>query len=244
MKPDKTAHTHRTIMFSELAKVMDHGIEGDNYLDLIHDNVINKATKSGISHTSRYLKRLYDFDSSVPQFIAFKHFWRNSEEKYKPILAILYALGNDFLLAESIPVMNDTQIGKKVTVESLENNIENHYPQKYSENTRRSSAQNIASSWKQAGFITGKVKNIRTQTDITYLVVAFSFLMAYLNGIRGDFILKSNWVKALSLDEKTIRSHAIEAAKRDLLQYQFAGNVTSITFTNLLKKLNIDGIEN
>ena len=134
--------------------------------------------------------------------------------------------------------------GKKVTVESLEHNIENHYPQKYSVNTRRSLAQNIASSWKQAGFITGKIKNLRTQPDINYLVVAFAFLLAYLNDVRGDFILKSNWVKALSLDENTIRALAIEAGKRDLLQYQFAGNVTSITFNNLLNKLNVNGFEN
>ena len=130
------------------------------------------------------------------------------------------------------------------SIDILENNIENHYPQKYSPNTRRSSAQNIASSWKQAGFITGKVKNIRTQPEINYLVVAFAFFLAYLNGLRGDFILKSDFVKALSLDERTIRSLAVEAGKRDLLQYQFAGNVTSITFKNLLNNLNINGIEN
>jgi hypothetical protein len=51
-------------------------------------------------------------------------------------------------------------------------------------------------------------------------------------------------VKALTLDERTIRSLAIEAAKRDLLQYQYAGNVTSITFKNLLNKLDINGFEN
>ena len=105
-------------------------------------------------------------------------------------------------------------------------------------------AQNLASSWKQAGFITGKVKNIRTQPEINYLVLAFAFLLAYLNGIRGDFILKSDYVKALSLAERMSRSLATEAGKRDLLQYQFAGNVTSITFNNLLQKLNIDGLEN
>jgi len=231
-------------MFAELFKVMDHGNENDNHMDSLHQNVINKATQSGISKTSRYLKSLYDFDLSKPGFKAFKHFWNISDEKEKPILAIIYAIGKDYLLAESITVLNNIKPGYKVSVEKLEENIESHYPQKYSDNTRRSLAQNIASSWKQAGFITGKIKNIRTQPDINYLVVAFAFLMAYLNGIRGDFILKSNWVKALSLDENTIRSLAIEASKRDLLQYQFAGNVTSITFTNLLKKLNINGIEN
>lgn len=244
MKPVKTVHTGRTIMFAEFKKVMDHGIDNDAYLDTLHLNVFNKATKSGITYTSRFLKRLYDFDISLASFKALKHFWSISDEQERPLLAILYAIGNDFLLSESIPIVSNTELGMKVTVESIEGNIETLYPHKYSANTKRSIAQNIASSWKQAGFIKGKVKNIRTQPDIGYLVVAFAFILAYLNGVRGDFILKSNWVKALSLDESTMRSLAIEAGKRDLLQYQFAGNVTSITFNNLLDKLNINGLEN
>jgi len=244
VKPEKTIHTSRTIMFAELAKVMNHGIESDNYYDTFKQNVISKATQSGITKTSRYLKSLYDLDASQPQFMAFKHFWSIAHERDKPLLALIYAIGNDYQLKNSIPVINNTEIGKKVTVESIESNIENLYPQKYSANTKRSMAQNIASSWKQAGFITGKVKNIRTQPEINYLVLTFAIFMAYLNGLRGDFILTSDWVKALTLDERTIRSLAIEAAKRDLLQYQYAGSITSITFKNLLNKLNINGFEN
>jgi len=223
---------------------MNHGIESDNYYDTLKQNVISKATQSGITKTSRYLKSLYDLDASQPQFMAFKHFWSIAHERDKPLLALIYAIGNDYQLKNSIPVINNTEIGKKVTVESIESNIENLYPQKYSANTKRSMAQNIASSWKQAGFITGKVKNIRTQPEINYLVLTFAIFMAYLNGLRGDFILTSDWVKALTLDERTIRSLAIEAAKRDLLQYQYAGSITSITFKNLLNKLNINGFEN
>lgn len=231
-------------MFSELAKVMNHGIEDDNYIDSLQQNVINKATQSGISKTSRYLKSLYDFDLSQPEFRAFKHFWNMASENDRPILALLYAIHNDHLLSESIPIITTTELGKKATVESIEDNIETLYPKKYSANTRRSMAQNIASSWKQAGFITGKVKNIRTQPEISYQVVAFASLLAYLNGVRGDFILKSNWIKAFCLDDKTIRYLLMEASKRDLLQYQFAGNVTSITFNKLLTKLDINGFEN
>jgi len=231
-------------MFAELAKVMNHGIESDNYYDTLKQNVISKATQSGITKTSRYLKSLYDLDASQPQFMAFKHFWSIANERDKPILALIYAIGNDYQLKNSISVINNTEIGKKVTVESIESNIENLYPQKYTNNTLRSMAQNIASSWKQAGFITGKVKNIRTQPEINYLILTFALVMAYLNGLRGDFILTSDWVKALTLDERTIRSLAIEAAKRDLLQYQYAGSITSITFKNLLNKLNINGFEN
>lgn len=244
MNPEKTVHTGRTIMFKELQKVMNHGLDNDDYVDAIKQNVFNKATKSGVSYTAKFLRRLYDFDMSLPTFKAFKHFWYIADEREKPLLAIIYAIGNDYQLKNSIPVINNTEIGKKVTVESIEGNIENLYPQKYTNNTLRSMAQNIASSWKQAGFITGKVKNIRTQPEINYLVLTFAIFMAYLNGLRGDFILTSDWVKALTLDERTIRSLAIEAAKRDLLQYQYAGSITSITFKNLLNKLNINGFEN
>ena len=244
MNPTKTVHTGRTIMFAELQKVMDFAIGNDNYLDALNQNVINKKTSSGIKNTTNYLTVLYKFNLKYPPFKAFKYFWQIVEDNDKTILALLYAIGNDYLLAESIPVVVSTKPGDKVTVEKMEENIESYYPKRYSENTRKSMAQNLASSWKQVGFIKGKIKNIRAQPVIGYKVVAFAFFMAYLNGLRGDFILTSNWVKALSLSDQIVRELAIEAAKMDLLQYQYAGNITSISFNNLINKLEINGIEN
>lgn len=238
----KTIHTSRTIMFAELAKVMDFAIQNDDYLTSLNQNVINKKSQSGIEKTTVYLKNLYSFDTQYPPFRALKYFWQNSEVMDRPKLAILYAIGNDRLLAESIPIITETKVGIKVTVERVEENIEANYPKRYSPNTRRSMAQNIASSWKQAGFITGKIKNIRTQPEISYNLLAFAFLMAYMDGERGDFILTSKWTKALCLGDIQLRELAFEASKRDLLQYQYAGNVTSISFNNFFKKLGIDGI--
>jgi len=229
-------------MFAELAKVMDHAIEDDNYLGSLSQNIINKKTNSGIKETTHRLKKLYSFDLKYNPFKALKYFWQISDEKDKPILTLIYAIGHDFLLAESIPVVMETKLGEKVTIEKIDENIVLYYPNRYSEKTRKSIAQNLASSWKQAGFITGKVKNIRTQPDISYLVVAFAFFMAYLDELRGDFILTSKWVKALSLSDSIVRELAIEAAKRDFMQYQFAGSVTAISFNNLTNKLEINGI--
>lgn len=229
-------------MFAELTKIMDHAIQDDNYVDSLNQNVINKKTKSGITKTTGYLKSLYSFDINYPPFKALKHFWQISDEKEKPLLALLYAIGHDYILNECISVITDTKLGDKVTIEKLEEIFESNHPNKYSDNTRKSMAQNIASSFKQAGFITGKVKNIRTQPIIGYNIVAFAFFMAYLAELRGDFILTSKWVKALSLSDTIVRELAIEAAKRDLMQYQYAGSVTAISFKNLIKKLEINGI--
>ncbi len=230
------------MMFAELSKVMDHAIADDSYLDSLNQNIANKKTKTNQDKTTSYLKQLYGFDLKYIPFKLFKYFWHISEEKDKPILTLLYAISQDYLLEESYPVVATTKLGDKVTIEKLEENLDSYYPDRYSKNTRKSVAQNIASSWKQAWFITGKVKNIRTQPDIGYHSIVFAFLLAYCNGDRGDFLLSSKWSKALCIGDTQIRELAIEAAKRDLLQYQYAGSVTSISFNNLFSKLGIDGI--
>jgi hypothetical protein len=238
----KTIHTSRTLMFAELTRVMDHAAQDDRYLESLKENVTNKSTKSNQEKTLRYLTQLYGFNHNELAFKCFKYFWQQAAELEKPLLALLYALDNDYLLSESIPVVLSTPTGEKVSTGKLEANIEALHPGRFSDNTRRSIAQNIASSWKQAGYITGKIKNIRTQTHPSYLVVSLALLLSYLNGDRGDYILKSKWVKGLGIGEDQVRELAFEAAKRDLLQYQFAGAVTTISFSNLLNKLGIHGI--
>jgi len=231
-------------MYAELEKVMAYSLEGDNFLESLGHNVTGKKSNSGVEKTANYLKRLYGFDKKYPPFVAFKYFWKNSEPNEKPLIAFLYAINQDDLLAESIQVLQNVKPGEKASVELFEEVIEKHHPNQYSPNTRKSMAQNIASSWKQAGFIEGKVKNIRIVPEITYRVACFAFLLAYLNGSRGDFIWSSISVNALCLFESRLRELAIECAKKDLMQYQYAGSVTAISFTNLLNKIGINGNTN
>ncbi|MEY5049171.1 MAG: hypothetical protein RLZZ175_2530 [Bacteroidota bacterium] len=240
MNKSITIHTHRTIMFSELEKVMANAIENDSYIEAMSNNVTGKKSADGIKRTTIFLTKIYSFDLENPFFKALKYFWMISDSSEKPLIAFIYAINQDYLLAQSVNVISNTTIGNKTTVESFEENIEKYHPNKYSANTRRSMAQNLASSWKQAGFIDGKVKNIRTQPEITYRVACFAFLLAYINGDRGDFIWGSIGVNALCLYESKLRELAIECAKKDLMQYQYAGSVTAINFTNLLNKIEIN----
>lgn len=229
-------------MFSELEKVMEISKENDNFLESLNSNVYGKKSADGVRRTGAFLKRLYGFDMKYPLFLAFKYFWNNSEASDKSILAIVYAINHDDLLAESVQVLQNTKPGAKAAIGSFEERIEKYHPNQYSPNTRRSLAQNIASSWKQAGFINGKVKNIRVQPEISYYVACFAFLLAYLKSERGDFIWNSIGVTALCLSESKLRNLAVECAKRDLMQYQYSGSVTAISFIPLLNKIGIDGI--
>lgn len=241
MKDFKTIHTSRTIMFAELEKVMDYSMDDGNFLESLGQNVTGKKSNSGVEKTANYLKRLYSFDSNNPQFSTFKYFWKITEPAEKPLIAFVYAINHDDILAESIQVLLATKHGDKVAIETFEDEIEKYHPNQYSPNTRKSMAQNIASSWKQAGFITGKMKNIRTQPEIGYKVACFAFLLSYLKGDRGDFIWNSKGVKSLCVSESKLRELAIECAKNDLMQYQYAGSVTAIGFNNLLNKIGING---
>jgi len=232
------------MMFAELERVMAYSLESDNFLEALGHNITGKKSNSGVEKTANYLKRLYTFDMNYPLFIAFKYFWKIADPNEKPLIAFVYAINQDKLLAESIQVLQSIKLGKKAAIELFEEVIEKYHPNQYSANTRRSMAQNIASSWKQAGFIEGKVKNIRVQPEISYRIACLAFLLAYIKGDRGDFIWNSTGVNALCLYESKLRELAIECAKKDLMQYQYAGSVTAISFTNLLNKIGINGDKN
>lgn len=241
MKKTGSIHQARTIMFSELEKVMDFSVDNDTFFDSLENNVFGKKSSDGVRQTGQFLRKLYGFDVNNPQFAAFKYFWKITESDDKKHLAFLYAVTQDDYLAESIPVLQKVKPGHKVSVELFEELIGKYHPNKYSPNTRKSMAQNIASSWKQAGFIEGKVRNIRVEPEIGYKVACFAFLLAYLQGDRGDYIWNSIPVKSLNLPESRLRELAAECAKYDLMQYNHAGSITSIGFKTLLQKIGLNG---
>jgi hypothetical protein len=234
----KTVHVHRTIMFKELEKVMDYSTEKDNYAEALQNNVFGKKSADGIKQTSNFLTRIYLFDAESPFFRSFKYFWQIAGDAEKPLITFLFAFSQDYLLHESLPVIMETKLGEKVTLEAFKESLEKHYPNKYSKVTSHSIGKNLASSWKQAGFIEGKTKNIRVQPEITFTVAAFAFFLAYLKGDRGEFILRSPIVNSLCLNENRLRELAIEASMQELLQYQYGGSVTSFSFPQLISKLN------
>ena len=228
-------------MFAEFEKVMSHSLENLNFLEALESNVTGKKSGSGIHYTASFLKRLYGFRLDDPCFLALIYFWKLSEPNERPLITLLFAVLNDDILAESKDVIHSVEPGQKVNVDLIEAMIIQFQPNSYSANTLRSMAQNIASSWKQAGYIQGKIKNVRSEPTITFRVACFAFLLAYLRGDRGDYIWNSLPVKALGLPEGKLRELALECARKDLMQYQYAGNVTAISFTNLLSKIGIHG---
>lgn len=242
--PFASVHTSRTMMFAELSKLMDFSSGADtNFELLLNENIIAKQTQANKNKTTKYLKSLYLFSEKDPAFKMFHYLWGLIPVQQKPLLAFLIAITRDTLLAESIDtVMNITPVNR-VSIQLLEECVESKHPKKYSEKTLLSIAQNIASSWKQSGHITGKVKNIRTQVNPSYYHVTYALFLGYISGLRGEFLFNTKWTKALDCSDNELRILAQEAAIRDLITFQFAGNIVILNFKSLIHKLNIYGIE-
>lgn len=199
---------------------------------VMEENVFNKRTASSKKKTIQYLTQLYGFGGEDSAFRAFESYWDRAKDESKPMLAFLYAMSRDYLLQESVKFVKGVPFEEKATVEGFEENISKHHPGRFSPITLRSVAKNLASSWKQAGYIEGKIKNIRKENPPDYLATAFALLMAYLEGLRGEFLLGHVCVRALDVDREGLLGLVKSAADRDLLRYNHSGATMAITFKN------------
>ncbi len=230
-------------MFAELARVMNYATASGNFHDSLGENVVGKRTKSNLDKTNILLQKLYTFNPQYAPFRAFAYFWPMAGETDQRIMAMLLALGREPLLAESVELVLQTRLGDPVTVEQLLAGLEHRHPGRYSTSSAHAIAQRLASSWKQAGYLEGKVKTRRVQPQPQRYAVTFALLLAFLHGERGEFILRSKWVQALGLPEAEVRKLAADAALHNLLQYQAAAAVTVFAFPQLFNTLGLHGLQ-
>ena len=237
LNKSKTIHTSRTIMSNELIEVMDFPKENKGYVQIMDENVFNKKTDSSKKKTITYLIQLYSFRNDDKKFISLEDYWNKVEDSEKPLLALLLAVSKDYLMSESVNLVKSVKHNNKASKEEFIANIEYFYPNRFSENTVRSISQNIASSWKQAGYVLGKIKNIRTECKPSYLSVAFAFLMAYIDDCRGDYLFEHPSVKALDTTKDEILLLLKAASDRELLNFNKSGTSTIVSFDNYLNKI-------
>jgi len=235
MSKSTTIHTSRTIMSAELIEVLDFPKENLDYFEIMANNVFNKKTESSKKKTIKYLTQLYNFRKDDKKFLCLENYWNKIEDREKPFVALLFAVSKDYLLQESVGFIKSVKHSSKASIENFEANIDRHHPNRFTPKTLRSVSQNVASSWKQAGYVVGKMKNIRTECPPSYFAVAFAFLMAYIDDFRGDYLFNHPSVKALDATKEEILSLVKAASDRELLDYNRAGASIVISFDKYLK---------
>lgn len=232
-----SVHTSRTMMSAELTTLLavspSEATKNDYFRAIIEDNLLGKTTLTTRKLTAERLAELYGLDGNICLFRVMRHFWIK-EDPGRPVLALLCALARDTLLRTSIECILQINYGEQLTCADMVTFLETLSPGRFSRATITSTAQNINSTWTQAGYLAGRVKKKRTQPYITPATVAYALFLAYLEGARAQRLFDSFWVRALDISKDKAHELAVVSSQQGWLDYRRAGDVIDVRFPDLL----------
>ncbi len=234
---DKGTHTSRTIMFKELALLLEDqepNASRDAYVSaIIDENCLGKRTVSTRKLTCQRLSELYGLNPSIPIFRILRHLWQ-VDENGRPLLAFITALARDPLLRVTsttiLQIPNGEELMRQKLMDSLRQSVEN----RLNTGTLDTTVRNISSSWTQSGHLKGRVRKIRQKVKPTPVVTAYSLLLAYILGARGSGLFNTLWAKVLDTPAEELIYLAIEAKRLGFLDLSQAGGVIEVSFTRML----------
>jgi hypothetical protein len=232
-----SVHTSRTMMLAELSLTLDHvGVKAktDEYISaVVEQNVLGKPTQTTRKRTAQRLVELYTLDQTRPVFRLLRHFW-TADPAARPMLACLAAAARDPLLRDTTPFVVAVPVGAVVDSKDVAKHLGEKFSGRFSVATLTSTSQNLASSWTQAGYLTGRLNKKRTRPVVTPVLVTYALLLGYLCGTRGKMLLDTIWTRMLDRTSAEIADLATDASKQGWLNYKAVGPVVEITFPGLL----------
>jgi len=234
---DGGAHISRTMMLSELEAALSAvpaGSGSDDYrAAVLGRNVLGKTTDSTRKKTLRHMRELYALDEAVPIFGLLRKLQAVDRGASLPLLAIQVAWSRDPLLRATTQPVLDAATGDRVERASLVQAFEEVFPNQYSAATLKTTTQNAASSWTQAGHLGGVVKKVRMQIKPTPVAVTMALFLGQLAGHHGAEVFASPWVRLLDLGTDRARAMAMEAHRAGLLNLRAVGDVVDLCFPML-----------
>jgi hypothetical protein len=224
-------------MLAELTMLLD-GLTGDAAAAryrraIVDENLLGKPTRSSRLKTANHLANLYGLDPSRAVFRLLRYFWAADQEG-RPTLAYLAAAARDLLLRDSTDVVLGVAHGEPFNAAAIAQTLVGRYPARFRPTTLHSTAQNLASTWTQAGYLAGKVSKRRTRPVVTPQVASYALVLGYLAGLRGKLLLESSWILMLDRSIADIYELASEASRQGWLRLKAAGPVVEVSFPGLL----------
>lgn len=224
-------------MLADVSLVLEHGgktAELNDYLmAIVEQNVLGKPTQTTRKRSAKRLLELYSLNRLCPVFRLLRQFWC-VDASARPMLAFLAASARDPLLRESTPIVLAMPIDTVGNSAIFANRLKEKYPTRFKPTTLRSTAQNLSSTWTQAGYLAGRVNKRRIRPIVSPVVVTYALLLGYLRGARGKMLLDSVWTRMLDRSPVEIADLATDASKQGWMNYKAAGSVVEISFPGLL----------
>lgn len=230
-------HAARTMMLEDIsvlcALLPADASRADYARETIELNSLGKPTKKARELALRHLATLYGLDPSQALFRAFRRLWA-SDESARPVLALFVALARDPLLRSTQTFILAKQPGEAVTRDELEHVLAGTHQDRFSPASLKSFAQNINSTWTQAGYLTGRSRKTRAVPVVTPANAAFALFLGHLEGLSGQRLFTSPWMNLLSRSPAELVALANGAAHRGLLVFLNAGGVKEVRFPDYL----------
>ncbi len=230
------SHTARTIMLAELTAVLaavPPTARRPDYIEaVVERNCLRKPTTSTRRRTLKYLTEVYGLDPEVATFRVLRRLW-DIDPASQPLLGLLAALVRDRLLlvtAEAIlPLTEGIEMPRKSMAEQLRAAV----GERLNDATLDKVIRNAASSWSQAGHLSGRTFKVRRRVRPTPTSVAFALYLGTALGFRGEELLTSGWIKVLDCTPSQALELAIEAKRLGLLDLRVAGDVFDLNLDRL-----------
>jgi hypothetical protein len=200
---------------------------------IVTDNVLGKKTQTTRRRTAQRLCELYAFDPKCPLFRHLRHFWA-ADPGSRPALACLTAAARDPLFREATPFVLPIPQGEPVTPAQISNHLAALYPGRFGPKTLLATAQRLASSWAQAGYLRGKVKKTRGRLAACPAASAYAVLLGYLSGTRGRALLDTQWIALLDRNPSEVGELVTEASRSGWVSYRAGGGVVEVSFPGMV----------
>jgi len=228
---DIGTHTSRTIMLRELTDLLAElpvdAAREEYPTVVINENLLGKPTTATRKLTYQRLSELYGLDVKIPIFRILRRLWE-LDEKGRPLLAVLCALGRDPLLRATAPTVLSLGVGEELVRQVYLGNIKQATGERFNDSTLDAVARNSGSSWSQSGHLEGRVRKIRKTVEPTPYTVAYALWIGSQFLLTGEELFKTPWVKVLDRDQHELHELTLRAKQLRLVDANIGGGIIEI----------------
>jgi len=230
-------HLARSMMLPEIGALVTHlpmaaGL-GDFTSAILSDNLLAKPTNASREKSLRHLIQLYGLDSRLALFRLLRRLAAEDPQSL-PLMAMTCAFCRDAQLRASFDLLDQLRPGQVLARERMEQHLEQAFPRRFSAAMKKSLAQNVNTTWTEAGHLTGRTTKVRVMPQARMGASVYAMFAGYLLGLRGELLINSVFARLVAGDSSIITSHLASASAQGYLRFRHAGGVVEADFTPLL----------
>jgi len=230
-------HMARSMMLPEimaLCNALPREAEPDDYKTaIVSENILGKPTVSSREKSFRHLVQLYGLDRNLPLFRAFRGLGFDDPPSL-PLIALTCAFCRDEQLRASFGLIKQLRPGELLPRERMEEHLETCFPARFSPAMKKSLAQNVNTTWTEAGHLTGRVTKRRALPVPRLGASTYGMFAGFLLGLRGEALIRSVFAYLVAPDPSIVIGHLSSASARGWLRFRHAGGILEIDFAPLL----------